>query len=46
MMEELGDQEGIDQAKSKVRQRQAKMRQSINESGRTRHQHREQIIML
>jgi hypothetical protein len=44
MMEELGDQEGIDQSKSKVRQRQSKMRQFINESGRTRRRNREQIV--
>jgi hypothetical protein len=46
MMEELGDQEGIDQGKIKGETATSENAQSINESGRTRHQHREQIIML
>jgi hypothetical protein len=43
MMEALGDQEAIKAAKAKVRERQARMREFINETGRTRRYEREQI---
>lgn len=43
MMEALGDQEGIKAAKAKVRERQARMRAFINETGRKRNYEREQV---
>jgi hypothetical protein len=43
MMEALGDQEGIKAAKAKVRERQARMREFINETGRKRNYEREQV---
>ena len=43
MMEELGDSEGVELAKNKVRQRQANMREFIDETGRTRRNAREQL---
>jgi len=43
MMEALGDQEGIKAAKAKVRERQARMRAFINETGRARRYDREQV---
>lgn len=41
MMEALGDAEGIDKAKKKIRDRQKVMREFINETGRTRRYERE-----
>ncbi|REK58983.1 MAG: hypothetical protein C6P36_02785 [Geobacillus sp.] len=46
MMEAMDDKEGIEKAKEKVKQRQAKMREFIKETGRTRQYHREQITPL
>jgi Phage minor capsid protein 2 len=43
MMEALGDQEGIKAARAKVRERQARMRAFINETGRARRYDREQV---
>jgi hypothetical protein len=43
MMQELGDQEGIEKAKKKVRDRQAIMREFIKSTGRTRRYDREQV---
>jgi hypothetical protein len=43
MMEALGDDEGIKAAKEKIRERQARMREFIKETGRTRRYEREQI---
>lgn len=44
MMEALGDEQGIKEAKVKVRERQATMRQFIQDTGRTRRRNREQIV--
>lgn len=44
MMKGLGDKKGFEQAKSKVRNRQASMRDFIDRSNRTRRYDREQII--
>lgn len=44
MMETLGDKEGIEKAKKKVRDRQAIMREFISTTGRTRRREREQIL--
>jgi Phage minor capsid protein 2/Bacterial toxin 50 len=46
MMEALGDQEGIDAAKKKVRDKQRNMREFISSTGRTRNYQREQISPL
>lgn len=43
MMEELGDSEGIKAARMKVKERQAEMREFIDDTGRTRNRQREQI---
>lgn len=43
MMESMRDTKGIEDAKLKVRQKQAKMRQFIDETDRTRRRNREQI---
>lgn len=43
MMESMKDTKGIEDAKLKVRQKQAKMRRFIDETGRTRRRNREQI---
>ncbi|PEB52505.1 hypothetical protein COO03_11740 [Bacillus sp. AFS098217] len=44
MAEGMKDEVSINKAKQKVRDRQAKMRNFINESGRTRRKNREQIV--
>ncbi|WOA60988.1 phage minor capsid protein [Bacillus mycoides] len=44
VMEALGDQEGVNNAKNKVSQRQANMRDFIKTTGRKRQPNREQII--
>jgi len=44
MYESLGDEEQIKSAKTKVRKRQAQMRDFIEESGRTRRYDREQVV--
>ncbi|MGG4042115.1 phage minor capsid protein [Bacillus smithii] len=46
MMQALGDEKGIKQAKEKIRQKQANMRAFIKETGRTRRYEREQITPL
>jgi hypothetical protein len=43
MMETIGDKEGIVAAKKKVRNKQANMREFINQTGRTRRYEREQV---
>ena len=43
MMNAMGDDVGIEQAKKKVRERQADMRQFIENTGRTRRRNREQV---
>ncbi|WDF02948.1 phage minor capsid protein [Shouchella hunanensis] len=44
MMREMGDEEGVNQTKQLVRQRQLKMRDFINDTGRTRRRNREQLV--
>lgn len=44
MMRGMGDEEGVKQTKQLVRQRQSKMRDFINDTGRTRRRNREQLI--
>lgn len=44
VMEALGDEQGIQEAKQKVRLRQAQMREFIAETGLTRRRKREQIV--
>ena len=41
MMEEMGDEEGVREARAKVREKQANMRKFIKETGRTRRYERE-----
>ncbi|WP_054704730.1 phage minor capsid protein [Bacillus sp. JCM 19041] len=43
MMKEMGDDEGVKQAKQLVKQRQSKMRDFIEDTGRTRRRNREQL---
>ena len=43
MMEKIGDNRGIEEAKALVRHRQKQMRQFIDETGRTRHYDREWV---
>jgi len=45
-MQAIGDEKGIRQAKEKIRQKQAKMREFINDTGRTRRYDREQVTSL
>lgn len=44
MMNAMKDKEGIAQAKSKIRQKQANLREFIEDTGRTRRRNREQIV--
>lgn len=44
MFEKIGDQTGIDKANQKIKDKQANMRAFINDTGRTRQPHREQIV--
>lgn len=44
LMQTLGDEEGIKEARAKVRQRQEAMREFIKDTGRTRRYDREQIV--
>ena len=44
MFEELGDREGVQIAKDKIKERQADIREFIKGSGRTRRRDREQIV--
>lgn len=44
LMQTLGDEEGIKEARAKVRQRQEAMREFIKDTGRTRRYDREQIM--
>lgn len=44
MMEALGDEQGIQEAAERIRQRQANMRGFIESSGRTRRREREQLF--
>lgn len=44
MMEAIGDVDGLEQAKAKVRSRQASMREFIDETRRTRRYDREQVV--
>ena len=44
MMEAIGDVDGLEQAKAKVRSRQASMREFIDETERTRRYDREQVV--
>lgn len=43
MMEAMGDSEGVELAKKKIRDKQANMREFINETGRTRRRNREAV---
>ncbi len=45
-MQAIGDEKGIRQAKEKIRQKQAKMRGFINDTGRKRRYDREQVTSL
>ncbi|WP_017728506.1 phage minor capsid protein [Halalkalibacterium ligniniphilum] len=45
MMSAMGDEEGVAMAKSKVRERQANIREFISETGRTRRSNREQLAI-
>ena len=44
LMQTLGDEKGIAEAKAKIRQRQEAMRKFIDDTGRTRRYDREQIV--
>lgn len=44
LMQTLGDEKGVEEAKAKVRQRQEAMREFIKNTGRTRRYDREQIV--
>lgn len=44
LMEEIGDEEGIKNAKNKIRNQQSNMRAFIEETGRTRRYYREQMF--
>lgn len=45
MMKGIGDEEGFEQAKTKLRNRQANLREFIDDTGRTRRRDREQLAI-